>query len=492
MLSLDFLALPLMAAAALIFVAVFAGIISSRVGFPFLLVFLIVGMLSGEDGIGGISFDNFALSFWVGNIALAVILVDGGLRTDFATFRTGLKPSLILATLGVLLSAGLTGLAAMWLLGLSWPMAMLLGAIVGSTDAAAVFSLLKSCGVRLNERVAATLEIESGMNDPMAVYLTLTFISIALIYNAGEALTFNGWTTLLSLTTQFGIGGLIGYLAGIAMASAVNRIRGMLDSGAGILALLLMSAGIGVFAFATWVGGSGFLAIYLFGLMVGNRARRSVRQALSAMDGFAWLSQALMFLLLGLLVSPSEVADELLPALGIALLLILVARPLAVSLCLLPFHFTRRETFFIAWVGLRGAVPVVLAIFPMMVDLEGAKTLFNVAFVVVLTSLLLQGGSLAWVARRLGLVLPEKDDRKNFRRVFGDFVLDGRIPLGEICQFYDLPEPPDADQNLGSWIAGQLRRPPIIGDKVNIGTAIFVVRQLDNREITVVGMKLPS
>ena len=257
MLSLDFLALPLMAAAALIFVAVFAGIISSRVGFPFLLVFLIVGMLSGEDGIGGISFDNFALSFWVGNIALAVILVDGGLRTDFATFRTGLKPSLILATLGVLLSAGLTGLAAMWLLGLSWPMAMLLGAIVGSTDAAAVFSLLKSCGVRLNERVAATLEIESGMNDPMAVYLTLTFISIALIYNAGETLAFNGWTTLLSLTTQFGIGGLIGYLAGIAMASAVNRIRGMLDSGAGILALLLMSAGIGVFAFATWVGGSG-------------------------------------------------------------------------------------------------------------------------------------------------------------------------------------------------------------------------------------------
>ena len=348
MLSLDFLALPLMAAAALIFVAVFAGIISSRVGFPFLLVFLIVGMLSGEDGIGGISFDNFALSFWVGNIALAVILVDGGLRTDFATFRTGLKPSLILATLGVLLSAGLTGLAAMWLLGLSWPMAMLLGAIVGSTDAAAVFSLLKSCGVRLNERVAATLEIESGMNDPMAVYLTLTFISIALIYNADEALVFNGWTTVLSLTTQFGIGGLIGYLAGIAMASAVNRIRGMLDSGAGILALLLMSAGIGVFAFATWVGGSGFLAIYLFGLMVGNRARRSVRQALSAMDGFAWLSQALMFLLLGLLVTPSEVADGLLPALGIALLLILVARPLAVSLCLLPFHFTRRETFFIA------------------------------------------------------------------------------------------------------------------------------------------------
>jgi cell volume regulation protein A len=179
-LSLDFLALPLLVAAALVFVSVLAGVVSTRAGFSFLLVFLLAGILAGEDGPGGLVFNDFRLSFWVGNIALAVILLDGGLRTDFDTFRTGLKPSLLLATLGVVLSAGITGAAARWLLDLSWPMALLVGAIVGSTDAAAVFSLLKSSGVRLNERVAATLEIESGMNDPMAVYLTLALIGVAL------------------------------------------------------------------------------------------------------------------------------------------------------------------------------------------------------------------------------------------------------------------------------------------------------------------------
>ena len=225
---------------------------------------------------------------------------------------------------------------------------------------------------------------------------------------------------------------------------------------------------------------------------MGNRARKAVRQALSAMDGFAWLAQALMFLLLGLLVTPSDVMGELGPALGVSLILMLLARPLTVWLCLAPFHFTRNETLFIAWVGLRGAVPIVLAIFPMMAGLEGAMTLFNVAFVVVVTSLLLQGSSLSWVARRLGLVLPEKDDRQNFRRVFGDFVLDGSIGVGQVCGFYDLPEPPDADQSLSAWIIAQLRRPPIVGDKVTIGHAEFVVRQLKGTDITVVGMKLPQ
>ncbi len=492
MLSLDFLALPLMAASALIFVAVFTGIISSRVGFPFLLVFLIVGGLSGVDGIGGIEFNDFELSFWVGNIALAVILADGGLRTDFSTFRTGLKPSLILATFGVVLSAALTGLAAMWLLELSWPMAMLLGAIVGSTDAAAVFSLLKSCGVRLNERVAATLEIESGMNDPMAVYLTLLFIGVAAAATS-DAMDQQGAAAIaISFVQQFSVGALVGIGGGYAIASVMNRMRGLLDGGAGILALLLMSAGIGVFALTTWLGGSGFLAIYIFGVLVGNRARKTVRQSLSAMDGFAWLAQALMFLLLGLLVNPSEVTGSLWPALGIALFLMLVARPAAVGICLAPFHFTAKETLFIAWVGLRGAVPVVLAIFPMMAGIEGADTLFHVAFVVVVTSLLLQGGSLAWVARWWGLVLPETGDSKNFRRVFGDFVLDASITVGQVCGFYDLPEPPDADKTLSAWITDHLRRPPIVGDRITIGHAEFVVRQLKGTDIAIVGMKLPQ
>ena len=289
-LSLDFLALPLLVAAALVFVSVLAGVVSTRVGFSFLLVFLLAGILAGQDGPGGLVFNDFRLSFWVGNIALAVILLDGGLRTDFDTFRTGLKPSLLLATLGVVLSAGITGAAARWLLDLSWPMALLVGAIVGSTDAAAVFALLKSSGVRLNERVAATLEIESGMNDPMAVYLTLALIGVVLAATtAGSGAGLSALEVLRSLALQFGWGGALGLGAGFAMAELLKRLGRGEDGGGGIRALLLVSGGLTVFAATTWLGGSGFLAVYAMGVIAGNRARRQVRSTLSAMDGYAWL-----------------------------------------------------------------------------------------------------------------------------------------------------------------------------------------------------------
>lgn len=286
-LSLDFLTLPLLVAASLVFVSVLAGVVSARAGFSFLLVFLLAGVLAGEDGPGGVVFNDFRLSFWVGNVALAVILLDGGLRTDFTTFRTGLKPSLLLATLGVLVCAGITGAAARWLLDLPWPLALLVGAIVGSTDAAAVFSLLKSSGVKLNERVAATLEIESGLNDPMAVYLTLTFIGIALAINGGGG-SAPGWEGVLrSLLQQFGWGAAIGLAAGFAMAALLLRLGRGEDGGGGIRALLLVSGGLSVFAATTWLGGSGFLAVYAMGVVAGNRARRQVRSSLSAMDGYA-------------------------------------------------------------------------------------------------------------------------------------------------------------------------------------------------------------
>ena len=490
MLSLDFLALPLMAVAALVFVAILGGIISSRVGFPFLLVFLLVGTLAGADGPGGIVFNDFNLSFWVGNIALAVILIDGGLRTDYSTFRTGLKPSIMLATLGVILTTGLTAAIGVWLLSLSWPIALLMGAIVGSTDAAAVFSLLKFSGLRLNERVAATLEIESGVNDPMAVFLTLTFISLALTIHSGETMD---WLEILAnFATQFVVGGLLGAGAGFTIATLINSLRRWLDTGSGILALMLMSAGIGVFSLTIWLGGSGFLAVYIFGVIVSNQSRKTVRHALSAMDGFAWLAQASMFLILGLLVTPNEILDNWLPALGISLFLMLVARPLAVWLCLLPFHFSGKEVAFIAWVGLRGAVPIVLAIFPMMANVEGAKVFFNAAFVVVVTSLLLQGSTLAWLARRMDLILPERADSKNWRRVFGDFVLDGRIMMDQVCSFYNLPLPDEPEQTLAHWLTAELRRPPIVGDKVNLGHAEVIVREIKETQISLVGLKLPE
>lgn len=490
-LSLDFLALPLLVAAALVFVSVLAGVVSTRVGFSFLLVFLLAGILAGEDGPGGLVFNDFRLSFWVGNVALAVILLDGGLRTDFDTFRTGLKPSLLLATLGVVLSAGITGAAARWLLDLSWPMALLVGAIVGSTDAAAVFSLLKSSGVRLNERVAATLEIESGMNDPMAVYLTLALIGVALaVTTAGSGAGLSALEVLRSLALQFGWGGALGLGAGFAMAELLKRLGRGEDGGGGIRALLLVSGGLSVFAATTWLGGSGFLAVYAMGVVAGNRARRQVRSTLSAMDGYAWLSQAGMFLLLGLLVTPSQLLPTLGPALGVSLVLMGVARPLAVALCLVPLRFPAREIVFISWVGLRGAVPIVLAMFPLMAGVPGAQTFFNVAFVVVLTSLLLQGSTIAWSARRLGLAMPEPEDLRANRLVFGDFVIDGATPMDTLCAFYGLPVPPDAPTDVATWMREELRRPAVEGDSALLGAAELSVRALEGGRITRVGIRL--
>jgi len=408
--AMDLLVLPLLAAALLVFFSVLAGLFSARVGFSFLLVFLLAGILAGEDGPGGIVFDDVNLSFWVGNVALAVILLDGGLRTDFATFRTGLKPALLLASVGVVMSAALTAFGAWWLMGLDWRLAMLLGSIVGSTDAAAVFALLRSSGVRLNERVAATLEIESGMNDPMAVYLTIAFIGIALAGTGGTAAdggALGPWgEAIKALVQQFGLGGVIGGVAGVALAALLKRSfprfaaqQQGAASGGGILALLCVSLGLAVFAATSWVGGSGFLAVYVMGVTARARAREAVAPALSALDGYAWLSQAAMFLLLGLLLTPHQLLPGLAPALGVAAFLLLVARPLTVWLCLLPFHFERREVLYISWVGLRGAVPIVLAVFPLMAGVPGARTLFNAAFVVVLTSLILQGSTIALAAQ---------------------------------------------------------------------------------------------
>jgi cell volume regulation protein A len=490
-LSLDFLALPLLVAAALVFISVLAGVVSARAGFSFLLVFLVAGVLAGEDGPGGLVFDDFRLSFWVGNVALAVILLDGGLRTDFDTFRTGLKPSLLLATVGVLVCAGITGVAAHWLLELPWPLALLVGAIVGSTDAAAVFSLLKSSGVKLNERVAATLEIESGMNDPMAVYLTLTFIGVALAATAGGAGSGLDWAGVLrSLLQQFGWGAALGLAAGFGMAELLKRLGRGEDGGGGIRALLLVSGGLTVFAATTWLGGSGFLAVYAMGVIAGNRARRLVRSSLSAMDGYAWLSQAGMFLLLGLLVTPSSLLTTLWPALGVSLVLMGVARPLSVWLCLAPLRFPPREIAFISWVGLRGAVPIVLAVFPVMAGLDGAQTFFNVAFVVVLASLLLQGSTIAWSARRLGVDLPDPDDEAQARLVFGDFVIDGHTPLESLCAFYGLPVPAESDQSVADWLRAEIRRPAVVGDSALLGSAELSVRRMDGQRIARVGIKL--
>ena len=393
----------------LLFISVLASTISARLGLPLLLLFLVVGMLAGEDGPGGILFNDFFTANLVGQLALAVILLDGGLRTDTSTFRVALKPAAVLATWGVIGTAGLLGVFATWFLEVDWRLGLLLAAIVGSTDAAAVFALLRNSGVRLSERVKSTLEIESGAKDPMAILMVT--VLVGLLLNPEQASV--GGIAIL-LLTQAGLGLGFGLIGGRILAWLLRR----LNLAEGLYALLILSGGLVIFGSANLLDGSGCLAVYVAGVVVGNRRSHATEHVLRVMDGLAWLAQAGMFVVLGLLVTPSHLAEYTLEALSMALFLMLVARPIAVAIGLFPFRYTPNEIAFVSWVGLRGAVPVVLAIFPVVMGVPNSQLLFDVAFSVVLLSLLVQGATIPAAARLLKVELPPADEPHDRREVW--------------------------------------------------------------------------
>ncbi|MCL4409117.1 MAG: potassium/proton antiporter [Gammaproteobacteria bacterium] len=410
--------LLILIAGAMLFVSIVAVQFSVRVGAPLLLVFLSVGMLAGEEGLLGLSFNNPDMALLIGSVALVIILFDGGLRTHPERFRVALAPAAMLASIGVVITCAVTGIAAAYLFGFSWIEGLLLGAILSSTDAAAVFSIFQSQKLRIKERVAATLEIESGSNDPMAVMLTVTLVSVL----AQPDLPL-GWGVVAVFLQQAIVGAVLGYLGGRLFVLTCRKLNLHIS----FFPLLAIAGSILVFGLTANLGGSGFLAVYLMGYLVGNAKLPQVMHILRVHDGLAWLSQIVMFLMLGLLMTPSSVVDVMLPALALAVVLIFVARPIAVFISLAPFRFPWRDQIFISWVGLRGAVPIVLALFPWIAGLENQQLYFEIAFVVVLVSLVVQGWSISFTARKMGLEIPpepEPDSRTPIELIRADDVLE--------------------------------------------------------------------
>ncbi len=381
-------------ASILIILGILSSKLSARLGLPVLVLFLMVGMLAGEDGPGGIVFDNAQMAHALGSLALAIILFDGGLQTPIASIKQVWKPASVLATFGVLITAIITGVAAAYILDVSLLYGLLIGAIVGSTDAAAVFSLLRNAGIHINPRLKSTLEIESATNDPMAIFLTVGLLEVMV-----KGLE-PGTGLLMLFIQQMGVGSAVGLTIGWLSVRIINRIH---LTTSGLYPVMVAALGLLAFGIAANLGGSGFLAIFIAGVVIGNSRFVFQRSTFLFHDGLAWLGQIIMFVFLGLLINPSSLLGIWKEGLIIAVVLTLVARPLSVLPVLKLFGFNIQEMTLVSWVGLRGSVPIILAIYPLIYGLPGANLIFSVVFFVVLISATIQGSTLPWVARTLGL-----------------------------------------------------------------------------------------
>jgi cell volume regulation protein A len=388
--------------AGLVVISGFTSVIAFRAGAPLLLLFLGIGLLAGRDGPGGLQITDPGNAFLVGSIALAVILFDSGFHTRLKSFQQAAGPAITLATVGVVATAALVALPAHWLLGLGWVESALLGTILSSTDAAALFFLLRVGGMTLRDRVRSTLEVESGTNDPVAIILTLSLVQFLVSGTGGGV---GHWPLLaLKLLAEIGGGCLFGLLGAVAIIFVANRVK--LEPG--LYPVVVMGLALLVFALTNLLGGSGYLAAYLAGLIAGNARLQSAGALRRFQDGVTWLAQIGMFVTLGLLAVPSRFPQMVPAAVVLAAALTFVARPLVVLLCLAPFGFRWREKLFIAWVGLRGAVSILLALVPILAHLPGADLFFEVAFLVVVASLAAQGWTVRPLARWLGLIVPER------------------------------------------------------------------------------------
>lgn len=473
-------ALLLLVFGSLLAISVIFSRATERVSVPVVLIFLVIGMLAGSEGIGGIEFTNYGFSYRLGMIALALILFDGGLNTPMAAVRVGIAPAGVLATVGVVgIAAGVAVVARM--LGFPWNEAMLLGAIVSSTDASAVFTVLRGSGLHLKKRVGATLELESGLNDPMAFILMIALTEHLI---AGDA-TLSWWDVPTHVAVQLVVGAMLGLAIGYAGRKLITYLR--LPAGGLYPALTLAIACI-AFAVPTLLEGSGFLAVYLAGILLGNGDLPYRAGLFRVHDAMAWLSQIVMFLILGLLVFPSELIEVGWVGVVLAFVLAFIARPLVVALLLIPFRFRAREVAYISWVGLRGAVPIVFATYPVLMEAPGAGRIFNVVFFIVVLSAIIPGSTVAWVTRKLRLGTPETPTApailaiESRQRLNGDFssyyIGEGLAVAG--AEIADLGLPDGAAVSL--VIRGNDLIPPKENTVLSVGDHVYIVSRPEDRD----------